>query len=226
LPSFFSVSYFLLFRLLMLPPPATAAFITARELSVRARQDLVLIEAALAGSPPAYEALLDKYRKPVYHLILKLVRHPDDTEDLTLEVFAKAFRHLARYQPQFAFSTWLFRIATNHSIDFIRRSKVKTLSLDAPSTLENGDSLGWEVCDPDPDPQEACIRQQRIALTRQVVSRLPPKYATLVRLRYFEELSYEEVAGQLQLPVGTVKAQLHTARQLMGRLVKDSQAVI
>jgi RNA polymerase sigma-70 factor (ECF subfamily) len=218
--------YFIFILLLMLLlPPLTAPLEGKKEVSVRAQQDLGLIEAALAGSPQAYEALLTKYRQPVYHVLFKLVRHAENAEDLTLEVFAKAFRHLPRYQPEFAFSTWLFRIATNHGIDFLRRRKLQALSLDAPSSRDEGD---WSLDVPDrsPDPQESCIRQQRIALTRQVVSLLPAKYAKLVRLRYFEELSYEEVAGQLQLPVGTVKAQLHTARKLMLRLVKDSQAAI
>jgi RNA polymerase sigma-70 factor (ECF subfamily) len=210
----------------MLDPPTTAAPTPQRELSVRAQQDLVLVAAALNGQSQAYEALLNKYRQSVYYVVFKLVRHAEDAEDLTLEAFAKAFRHLPRYSPDFAFSTWLFRIATNHSIDFIRRNRLETLSLDAPRKGDGGNSLGWEVCDPAPDPQEACIREQRLALMRQVVGLLPAKYARLVELRYFKERSYDELAAELQLPLGTVKAQLFQARKLMLRLVKDSQAAL
>lgn len=198
----------------------------ARSFSLKAQQDMVLIQAALDGNPKAYETLLRSYRKSVYHIALKMVRDADDADDLTMEAFAKAFRNLARYQPQFAFSTWLFRIATNGCIDFIRRKKVKTQSLNAPQALGDGESFFLDVCDHDPNPQEAVMRQQRIELVQQVVTRLPAKYARLIRLRYFEELSYEEVATELQAPLGTVKAQLFRARELLLQLLQDKKAAI
>lgn len=186
-----------------------------RESSARARQDWVVVQAALAGNAKAYEDLLLTYRKAVYYLILKMVRHAHDAQDLTQEVFAKAFRHLARYQPEFAFSTWLFRIATNHSFDFIRRHKLPTVSLQAEGSEGEGDRFVREVPDPGLNPQEAYIRQQRLARVHQLVNQLPPKYQQLVRLRYFQELSYEEMAAALQLPLGTLKVQLFRARQLL-----------
>lgn len=197
---------------------------TEREFSARAQQDLVLIGEALAGSAKAYEKILSNYYKSLYHLILKMVVNADDAEDLTSEVFAKAFRYLPRYRPEFAFSTWLFRIATNHTIDFVRRKKLQTQSLNA--TIGHGDEQGmvWEVADEaNPNPQDAFINQQRIDLVRQLVTRLPPKYADLVRLRYFEELSYEEIAVERQAPLGTVKAQLFRARELLLALLKDGR---
>jgi len=152
-----------------------------------------------------------------------MVRNPDDAQDLTQEVFAKAFRHLARYQPQFAFSTWLLRITTNHCIDFLRRKKrVPTQFLQAAFVSNDEDSLLPEMRDQCLDPQESYIRQQRIELVQRVVARLPAKYATLVRLRYFQELSYEEIALELQLPVGTVKANLFRACALLLELLGSS----
>lgn len=205
----------------MASPPAASG--NEQAMSVRARQDLNFIAVALAGEAKGYEQLMQRYYKPVYQVVLKMVRHPDDAEDLTSEAFAKAFRHLARYSPDFAFSTWLFRIATNNCIDFLRRKKIKTQPLNAQLALRDGNSIRLEAPDHAPNPHDALIRQQRIDLVRQVVTRLPPKYATLVRLRYFDELSYEELAEQLQLPVGTVKAQLFRARELMADLIKDSK---
>jgi RNA polymerase sigma-70 factor (ECF subfamily) len=109
-------------------------------MSARARQDLALVDAALAGRANAYEALLRHYRRAVHHLVLKLVLQADDAKDLTMETFGKAFRHLARYSPPFAFSTWLFRLATNNCLDFLRRKKLATLSLQAPAPLsEDGE---------------------------------------------------------------------------------------
>ena len=202
---------------------APAASDNERELSVRAQEDLEFIAVALQGHAKGYEQLLQRYHKPVYHMMLKMVRHPDDAEDLTSEAFAKAFRYLSRYSPDFAFSTWLFRIANNNCIDFIRRKKIKTQSLDADLAVGDGEHVRLEAPDHAPNPHEALIRQQRMELIRQVVTRLPAKYAQLVHLRYFEELSYEEVAVQLQLPLGTVKAQLFRARELLSALLKDSK---
>jgi len=205
-------------------PPAPTA--TDAELSLRARRDLALIEAALAGQDKAYEELLRLYRKSVYYVVLKMVRDADDAEDLTQEAFAKAFRHLQRYTPQFAFSTWLFRIATNNCIDFLRRKKIKTQSIHAGQHAEQGDTFTWDIADQDPNPQEAYMRQQRIELMRHVVTKLPAKYATLVRMRYFDELTYEEIATELELPLGTVKAQLFRARELLLGFIKNSKSAI
>jgi RNA polymerase sigma factor (sigma-70 family) len=197
-----------------------------RGFSPKAQRDFVLIQAALAGSAKAYEALLRSYRKSVYHLALRMVRDPDDADDLTMEAFAKAFEHLSRYRPQFAFSTWLFRIATNSCIDFVRCKKLKPQSLNAAVPLDNGESSLLNVCDDVPNPQEAFIRQQRLEVVQRVVNRLPAKYARLVRLRYFEELSYAEVATALQAPLGTVKAQLFRARELLLQLLQENKAAI
>ena len=210
----------------MLPVAPIVETEIERGLSPKAQRDLVLIQAALDGSAKAYEALLRSYRKSVYHIALRMVRNPDDADDLTMEAFAKAFGHLSRYQPQFAFSTWLFRIATNGCIDFVRRKKLHTQPLNVAVALGDGESFLLDVCDHAPNPQEAFIRQQRIEVVHQVVNQLPAKYAVLVRLRYFEELSYAEVATELQAPLGTVKAQLFRARELLLQLLQENKAAI
>ena len=198
----------------------------SRGFSLKAQRDLVLIQAALDGSAKAYDELLRCYRKSVYHVALRMVRNPDDADDLTMEAFAKAFGHLSRYRPQFAFSTWLFRIATNACIDFVRRKKLHTQPLNVAVALGDGESFLLDVCDHAPNPQEAFIRQQRMEVVQQAVTRLPAKYARLVRLRYFEELSYAEVATELEAPLGTVKAQLFRARELLLQLLQENKAAI
>lgn len=195
-----------------------------RQFSDKALKDFKLIDrATLEGDQSAYAELLSRYKKPVYHMILKMVRNVDDAEDLTIEAFAKAFRNLARFKKDYTFSTWLFRIATNNAIDFIRKKKLETFSLNTSFTDDSGESINIEVEDHNLTPDEEAINEQKKALVRLFVTKLPSKYQRLVKLRYFDELSYEEIAAELEAPLGTVKAQLHRARELMYELVKDKK---
>lgn len=191
--------------------------------SSKALVDFKLIDQAVDGDEKAYAQLLQRYRRPVYHMILKMVRNVDDAEDLTIESFAKAFRSLHRFKKDFTFSTWLFRIATNNTIDFIRKKKLRTLSIENTYTDDDGQSVSIEIEDGKPDPQEEAIRSQKRQLIQLFVSALPSKYQRLVRLRYFSELSYEEIAEELNAPLGTVKAQLHRARELLYDMVKNKK---
>jgi RNA polymerase sigma factor (sigma-70 family) len=195
-----------------------------RNFSDKALEDFRLIDRAVEGKDEqAFADLMDRYRKPVYHMILKMVRNVDDAEDLTIEAFAKAFRSLSRFKKDYTFSTWLFRIATNNAIDFIRKKKLETMSLDTSFTDDVGENVTIDVEDNDLNPMEETIKGQKIKLIRIFVDKLPPKYQRLVKLRYFDELSYEEIAKELEAPLGTVKAQLHRARELMYDLVKGKQ---
>lgn len=195
-----------------------------RQFSDKALKDFKLIDrATLENDESAFAELMSRYKKPVYHMILKMVRNVDDAEDLTIEAFAKAFRNLARFKKDYTFSTWLFRIATNNAIDFIRKKKLETYSLNTSFTDDSGESVNIDVEDSDRTPDEEAINAQKIELVRMFVTKLPAKYQRLVKLRYFDELSYEEIAVELDAPLGTVKAQLHRARELMYELVKDKK---
>jgi RNA polymerase sigma-70 factor (ECF subfamily) len=198
----------------------------AKEFSDKAKKDFALVERAKNEDQKAFAELLRRYRRPVYHLVLKMVRNQEDAEDLTIEAFSKAFKNLPKFNPDFTFSTWLFRIATNNCIDFIRKKKLNTTSIDTTFQDDGGDEMRMDIKDRDLNPQEAAIRDQKIALIRAIVTRLPPKYQVLVRLRYFDELSYEEIAGEIDAPLGTVKAQLHRARELLYDLVKNKRDMI
>lgn len=197
-----------------------------RDFSDKAIEDFRLIDMAIAGDDSAYAKLLQRYKRAVYHVVLKMVRNVDDAEDLTIESFAKAFRSLHRFKKDFTFSTWLFRIATNNTIDFIRKKKLNTLSIENTFTDDDGQSVSIDVEDENLDPQEETIKAQKAELMQLFVDKLPGKYQKLVRLRYFHELSYEEIAEELDAPLGTVKAQLHRARELMFEMVKNKRDLI
>lgn len=195
-----------------------------RQFSDKALRDFKLIDLAVDGKDQtAYAELMDRYKKPVYHMVLKMVRNVDDAEDLTIEAFAKAFKNLAKFKKDYTFSTWLFRIATNNAIDFIRKKKLDTFSLNSSFTDDSGESVNIDIQDKNPTPDQEAIKDQKIELVHMFVDKLPAKYQRLVKLRYFEELSYEEIAKELDAPLGTVKAQLHRARELMYELVKDKK---
>lgn len=195
-----------------------------RSFSKKALQDFALIDEAVGNKDQqAFATLMKRYKKAVYFTILKMIRNADDAEDLTMEAFAKAFKNLHKFKKDYTFSTWLFRIATNNTIDFIRKKKLKTMSLNTTMTDDGGNAVTIDVEDDDNNPQDEFIRSQRIEMVRIFVDKLPAKYRTLVKLRYFDELSYEEIAQELEKPLGTVKAQLHRSRELLFEIASGKE---
>ena len=191
-------------------------------LSDKAQYDFLLVSKAREGDEKAYAELLGRYRDAIYFMLLKMVNNPIDAEDLTIEAFGKAFKNITQYTPNFAFSTWLFKIATNNCIDFIRKKRAATVSLD--HSAEDSDSATVTIQSDTPDPEAHLINSQKIKLLRDVVSKLKPRYRTLVELRYFKEYSYEEISDELDLPIGTVKAQLFRARELLYNILKSTSS--
>ena len=195
-----------------------------KNFSEKALEDFELIDRATQeNDEQAFADLMQRYKKPVYHMILKMVRNVDDAEDLTIEAFAKAFKNLKKFKKDYTFSTWLFRIATNNAIDFIRKKRLETMSLDTSFRDDSGEAVTIDVEDNKLNPMEETIKSQKIELIRIFVDKLPPKYQRLVKLRYFNERSYDEIAKELEAPLGTVKAQLHRARELLYDLVKGKE---
>ena len=198
--------------------------INERGFSSKALEDFDLIDkAVIEKDQQAYAMLMKRYKKAVYFMILKMIRDADDAEDLTMEAFAKAFRNLHKFKKDYTFSTWLFRIATNNTIDFIRKKKLKTMSLNTTMSDDGGNAVTIDVEDDDNNPQDEYIRSQRIEMVRIFVDKLPAKYRKLVQLRYFDELSYEEIAQELEKPLGTVKAQLHRSRELLYEIAQGKE---
>jgi RNA polymerase sigma factor (sigma-70 family) len=190
-------------------------------LSEKAQHDILLVKRAVAGDQRAFAELLSRYRDAIFFMLLKMVNNADDADDLTMEAFGKAFKSIRQYTPNYAFSTWLFKIATNNCIDFIRKRRGGTLvSIDQAN--ENPDEVPIHIQTDELDPEESMISQQKIKLMRDIVSKLKPRYRRLVEMRYFSEMSYEEIAAELELPIGTVKAQLFRARELLFNILKSS----
>lgn len=194
------------------------------DLSEKAQYDYELVKRALEGDDQrAYAELMGRYRDTIYFMLLKMVNDKDDADDLTIEAFGKAFRKLDQYTPNFAFSTWLFKIATNNCIDFIRKKKKRVYSIDNPFQDEEGGELRIDVKDGELDPEQELIKDQKVKMMRDVVVKLKPRYRRLVELRYFYEFSYEEIAEEMELPIGTVKAQLFRAREFLFNLLKANK---
>jgi len=192
------------------------------KLSEKARQDYVLVNAALTGDEKAFARLLSRYKDAIYFMLLKMVNNRSDAEDLTLEAFGKAFKNLHQYSPTYAFSTWLFKIASNNCIDFLRKKKGTYVSIENNNDQnENNETV--RLKSKEPNPEEKLIRKQKAILLQKVVRRLKPRYRTLVELRYFREFSYEEIAKELNLPLGTVKAQLFRAREMLFKMIESTE---
>ncbi|MDG5765838.1 sigma-70 family RNA polymerase sigma factor [Balneolales bacterium ANBcel1] len=183
-------------------------------------KDITLVEAALSGDQKAYQQLVDKYQRPLYFHVLKMVRNRDVVEDLVQEAFLKAFDCLKSYNREYAFSTWIYRIATNHTIDFLRKKKLQTYSIDEPVPGKDGE-MRMEIADETSGTDRDIIRKQRRKLIRDAVESLPEKYRLVIRMRHMDEMSYEEISEELNLPLGTVKAHIFRARELLNKYLKD-----
>ena len=184
-------------------------------------RDLLLVDRAVQGDQKAFASLMSLYEDSLYHMLLKKVSDPVIAEDLTIEAFSKAFQNLSRFSPDFAFSTWLFKIATNNCIDYLRKQK------NDPCARDKGQNNGQqpEIVDHAFGPEENFIRDQRQRLLREIVDKLNPRYRQLIMLRYFEELSYEEISVRLKLPLGTVKAGIFRAKDLLYLILRNSKDI-
>ena len=187
-------------------------------------RDLKLIKRALdQGDTTAYNELMKLYRDPLYFMLLEKVGDQELAKDLTIEALGKAFKKLHMYTPNYTFSTWLFTVARNNCIDYLRKNKIKTTSIDQFTIDNDGKKNKIDIPSVELNPEGILIRKQKIAILRQVVDKLKPNYRELVKLRYFKEMSYEEISTLLQIPIGTVKAQLYRSREQLFQIVSGSK---
>lgn len=192
-------------------------------LSDRAVEDYEIVQRAVHYKEErAYAELMNRYKEAIFNMMLKMVHNREDADDLTLEAFGKAFSKLATYTPRYAFSTWLFKIAINNCIDFIRKKKLNMLSIDDPIESESGQDFSSNLRSGSLDPEQKYIRDQKLMLMRSFLRQLNPKYRLMIELRFFEELTYDEIAKELDIPLGTVKAQLFRAKELLSALMENS----
>ena len=189
-------------------------------LTDKGKRDLKLINRALEnGDPKAYNELMKLYRDPLYFMLYEKVGDQELAKDLTIESLGKAFKKLHLYTANYAFSTWLYTVARNHCIDYLRKNKLPTVSIDNMMVTDDGKRNTLNLISKDLNPEQLMEKQQRIAILRQIVDQLKPNYRELVKLRYFKELSYDEIADNLDIPLGTVKAQLHRSREQLFKIM-------
>jgi RNA polymerase sigma-70 factor (ECF subfamily) len=182
--------------------------------------DIELVKQALNGNDSAYAELMNRYKKKVEIIVSRLVKKEFDVEDLVQEIFTKAFTSLSTFKSEFSFSTWLYKIATNHCIDHIRKRKISTYSLDEELELEE-DTVHREIPDWSKTPDYELLRKEKNEIIHQAINSLPEHYRKVIILRHFEDKSYEEIAKELKLPIGTVKVHLFRARELLYKKLKD-----
>ena len=188
--------------------------------SASSEEDRALVTRALGGDEGAYAKLVGKYREALERHVRKMVRNTAIVEDLVQEAFVKAFRALPSYAPEYAFSTWLYRITTNHTIDHIRRKKLKTISIDKPVQTRDGE-MQMDLPDTTYRPDKHLVTDQRNEIIAAAIAELPPKYHRVIVMRHQQEKSYEEIAVELDLPLGTVKAHIFRARALLNKYLRD-----
>ena len=181
--------------------------------SANAKSDFNFVKNAKEGDQKAFAELMQRYKDSIYFMALKMVNNRDDAMDIMIETFGKAFENIDKYKPDFAFSTWLFKIATNNCIDFIRKKKMNMVSINMGN--DEGDEMTLQIKSDILNPEEHSIKREQREALKVMVDKLPSRYRTLITMRYYDELSYEEIALQLESPLGTVKAQLFRAHSLM-----------
>ena len=136
--------------------------VESEHLSDKAQQDYALVKLAIEGKQSAYAELMDRYRESIYFMMLKMVKHSDDADDLTIEAFGKAFNRLEQYSPSYAFSTWLYKIASNNCIDFIRKKRISVTSMDTGKITDDGEVIFFDAKSGTLDPEETFIQEQKI----------------------------------------------------------------
>ena len=193
---------------------------TRQDASSSSLQDDHWVVLAVRGDEKAYSELTQKYQKPLYFHVRKMIRNPDFAEDLVQYIFLKAFKSLKNYKNDYAFSTWLYRIATNHTIDYLRKKKLETLSIHADDSDDTHATI--QLADEDSFTDEPMIRRERKNKVHEAIDQLPEKYREVILKRHIEEKSYQEIAEEMDIPLGTVKAHIFRARELLYKYMKDT----
>ncbi len=195
---------------------------TFDHLTPKAKRDYKLIvEATETGNQRLFSRLLEQYKDSIYFMLLKFTSNHEDAEDLTLDTFGKAFKNLHQYSPDYAFSTWLFRIASNNGIDFLRKKRKDVLATSNSDHIDEALVAKDMPCQTR-NPEEKLLDNQQRKLLREVVTTLPDRYRRLVEMHYFDGFSYEEICLNLNLPLGTVKGRLFRAREFLCEFINKT----
>ena len=189
-----------------------------------ALHDAMLVVSARLGDGKAFSELMNRYKDAIYYRLLKMVNYKIDAEELMIEAFGKAFTNIDQYETQFAFSTWLYRIASNLALDHLRKRRLITVSLssslfdDQWIEIEND----YNLPSSSDNPEESLIKKQNALILRKSISCLKPRYREILEMRYFKEFTYNEIAQELNLPLDTVKVHLYRSREILFELLKSN----
>lgn len=176
------------------------------------------IEKAKSGDQSAFTYVLNFYWNEVYGFMLKRIENEADTEDIVIETFAKAFDRIASYNPEFQFNTWLIAIAKNVHIDMLRKRKAHFLDIG-----QDDDSPAYEIADTEPSAEDRLIRSENLSNLLSCIKQLKPHYQEVIQLRYFQELSYQEIADVLGEPLTNVKVKLLRAKKLLAEVIQSKK---
>jgi RNA polymerase sigma-70 factor (ECF subfamily) len=186
--------------------------------------DQQVVVFAQEGREDAYRELVKRYERPVFSLVYRMVRDNETAEDLAQETFIKVLNNIDRYRPEFKFSSWLFKIANNITIDHLRRRQVDTISIEGSPdavTAERAHATAVTITSGGESPLEELESRELGAQIEQAIAKLRPEYRACIILRHVEDYSYDEIAEIVKLPLGTVKTYIHRARQELREYLGD-----
>lgn len=192
-----------------------------KHFSAKAKDDILLLIDLKNGDTKCYNKIVEKYKNTMYYMVFRIIKNQDDVDDILQETFLKAFTSLDKYDGSHAFSTWLFRIASNASLDYLRRKKPESFENLIPNNHQDDENnMEAQIQDKNvSNPEDGLTQKEKYELINKIVNSMPDKYSMLIRMRYFEELSYDEISEQTGLALGTVKAQLHRAKEILQSLL-------
>lgn len=185
-------------------------------------EDYRAIDKILGGNVDAFEILQNKYFKAINALVGRMIRNPEDAKDIVQETFIRAYLNLSSFRREYSFHSWLFKIASNLCIDFMRRKRLQTISIEQPYPLSDEDSE-FDIPDEGSSADSEIIRTERNKLLKDALGTLPENYRKVIELRHFEGMDYKQIAETLCIPIGTVKAHLFRARKLLLEKLKDKR---
>lgn len=187
------------------------------------KTEFFLIQNALCGDQKAYKQLFEKYYKILHYQLNKYLRDEDATADLCMETFEKAFNSLHNYIPEYAFSTWLIRIGLNMAIDYNRARKRHSFVRIDTDEDDDDAKFVFQLKDEADTPLEGVMNVQYVDFVKRMIEELPRWHRRMLELKYLDGLTYEEIADELQVPVGTVKGTLHRAKELFQEILKNNK---
>jgi len=188
--------------------------------------DQEVVRHAVIGREAAYRELIRRYQRPVFSLVFRMVRNRELAEDLTQETFVKVLNAIDSYRPEYKFSSWIFKIANNASIDHLRRRSLDTLSLDGSPHAETAEAIEattLQISDSAESPLDEVANRELGSRIEIAIQQLRPEYRNCILLRHVEGRPYEEIAEILDLPLGTVKTYIHRARNELRILLAESR---